>query len=102
LRRQCRFQSHTQGGLVIKLAGAVTVRDAQDLATKVGEELEEGTAVSVDAGSLEDIDTCILQLLYSLRKTAPTLSFDNPSDAFIAAVDRRGLRRELLGARGNS
>jgi anti-anti-sigma regulatory factor len=91
-----------QGRLVLKLEGAVTVRDAQDLATKVGEEMEEGAAVSVDAGSLEDIDTCILQLLYSLGKTGATLSFDNPSDAFIAVVDRCGLRRELLGARGNS
>jgi anti-anti-sigma regulatory factor len=94
--------ARTQGRLVLKLEGAVTVRDAQGLATKIGEEMEEGTAVSVDAGSLEDIDTCILQLLYSLRKTAPTLSFDNPSGAFIAAVDRCGLRRELLSVRGNS
>jgi hypothetical protein len=94
--------THTQGGLVIKLEGAVTIRDAQDLAAKVGEEMEEGATVSVDAGSLEAIDTCVLQLLYSLRKTAPTLSFDNPSDAFIAAVDRRGLRRELLNAREDS
>jgi anti-anti-sigma regulatory factor len=94
--------ARTQGRLVLKLEGAVTVRDAQDLATKVGETMEAGAAVSVDAGSLEDIDTCILQLLYSLRKTAPTLSFDDTSDAFIAAVDRCGLRRELLGARGNS
>jgi hypothetical protein len=48
---------------------------------------------------LEDIDTCILQLLYSLRQTVPALSFDKPSEAFIAAVDRCGMRRELLGAR---
>jgi hypothetical protein len=27
------------------------------------------------------------------------LSFDNPSETFISAVDRRGLRRELLNAR---
>jgi anti-anti-sigma regulatory factor len=94
--------AHTQGRLVLKLEGAVTVRDAQDLATRVAEEMEEGAAVSVDAGSLVDIDTCILQLLYSLRKTAPKLSFDNLSDAFIAAADRCGLRRELLSARGNS
>jgi hypothetical protein len=53
----------------------------------------------VDTGSLEDIDTCILQLLCSLRKTVPAFSFDNPSEVFIGAVDRCGLRRELLGGR---
>jgi hypothetical protein len=51
---------------------------------------------------LEDIDTCILQLLYALRKTVPGVSFDNPSEFFIAAVDRCGLRRELLSAREGS
>ena len=64
--------------------------------------LEDRTPVAVDTGGLEDIDTCILQLLCSLRKTVPALSFDNPSEAFVSAVDRCGLRRELLGARERS
>jgi anti-anti-sigma regulatory factor len=88
-----------QGRQILKLEGAVTIRHAQDLAAKLGEGLEDGMPIGVDTGCLEDIDTCILQLLYSLRKTVPELSFDNPSDAFIAAVDRCGLRRELLSAR---
>src|SRR5450432_2069751 len=89
----------TQGRQILKLEGAVTIRHAHDLAAKLGECLEDGTPVGVDTGGLEDIDTCILQLLYSLRKTVPALSFDNPSEAFTGAVDRCGLRRELLGAR---
>ena len=89
----------TQGRQILKLEGAVTIRHAQDLAARLGECLEDGTPVGVDTGGLEDIDTCILQLLCSLRKTVPALSFDNPSDAFVGAVDRCGLRRELLGAR---
>ena len=88
-----------QGRQILKLEGAVTVRHAQDLAAGLGEVLEDGAPVGVDTGSLEDIDTCILQLLCSLRKTVPALSFDNPSEVFVAAVDRCGLRRELLGAR---
>ena len=88
-----------QGRQVLTLEGAVTIRQAQDLAAKLAESLEAGTPVGVDTGGLEDIDTCILQLLCSLRKTVPALSFDNPSEAFIGAVDRCGLRRELLGAR---
>ena len=90
--------ANKQGRQVLRLEGAVTIRHAQDLAARLGD-LEDGTSVGVDTGNLEDIDTCILQLLCSLRKTVPALSFDSPSDAFIAAVDRCGLRRELLSAR---
>jgi anti-anti-sigma regulatory factor len=88
-----------QGRQVLKLQGAVTIRHAQKLAATLAESLEDGMPVGVDTGGLEDIDTCILQLLSSLRKTATALSFDNPSEVFIGAVDRCGLRRELLGAR---
>jgi len=87
---------------VLRLAGAVTVRDAQDLSAKLAECLEDETMLGVDTRGLEDIDTCILQLLYSLRKAFPALSFHDPSEAFLGAVDRCGLRRELLGAREDS
>jgi anti-anti-sigma regulatory factor len=92
----------TPGRQILKLEGAVTIRHAQDLAARLAESLEDATPLGVDTGGLEDIDTCILQLLSSLRKTVPTLSFDNPSEAFIRAVDRCGLRRELLTAREGS
>ena len=88
-----------KGRQVLKLHGAVTIRDAQELAARLGEGLDAGTPVGVETTGLEDIDTCILQLLCSLRRTAPVLSFDNPSEVFIGALDRCGLRRELLGAR---
>jgi hypothetical protein len=88
-----------QGKHFLNLEGSVTVQQASDLAAKLGEILEEGTPVTVGTQGLEDIDTCILQLLYSLRKTVPGLSFDHPSEYFIAAVDRCGLRRELLSSR---
>jgi anti-anti-sigma regulatory factor len=87
-----------QGRQVLSLEGAVTIRHAQELAANLVECLEDGVPVGVDTAGLEDIDTSILQLLYSLRKTATTVSFDNPSEVFIGAVDRCGLRRELLGA----
>ena len=87
------------GGQTLTLEGAVTVRNAEELAAKLGEDLEDGTPVEVDTAGLEDVDTCILQLLYSLRKTVPALSFVNPSEAFNVQVDRRCLRRELFSAR---
>ncbi|HMD71722.1 MAG TPA: STAS domain-containing protein [Bryobacteraceae bacterium] len=87
------------GGQLLKLEGAVTIRQARELAAALREGLEDAAPLEVDTGALEDIDTCILQLLCSLRKTAPALCFENPSEAFLAAVERCGLRRELLGAR---
>jgi anti-anti-sigma regulatory factor len=91
-----------QGRVVLKVDGALTIRYAQDLAARLTECVDDGTPVEIDTRDLEDIDTCILQLLCSLRKTVPALSFGDPSEAFIGAVDRCGLRRELLGAREGS
>jgi len=91
-----------QGRQILNLDGAVTIRDAQELAARLAEDLEEGASVGVDTAGLEDIDTCILQLLYSLRQTAQELFFDNPSVVFLRALERCGLRRELLGAREDS
>jgi hypothetical protein len=87
-----------QGRQILALEGAVTILHAQDLAAKLAGGLEDGAPIGVDTAGLEDIDTCILQLLCSLRKAVPGLAFDNPSQAFIGAVDRRGLGRVLLGA----
>jgi ABC-type transporter Mla MlaB component len=89
----------TQDGLILTLEGAVTVRHARDLATSLAEGLGDDTPVGVETVDLEDIDTSILQLLCSLRRAVPALSFDKPSQVFADAVDRCGLRRELLGAR---
>jgi anti-anti-sigma regulatory factor len=93
------FVAAGPGGRILKLEGAVTIRHAGDLAARLREGLEDGARMAVDTAGLEDIDTCILQLLCSLRKSVAALSFDNPSQAFLAAVERCGLRRELLGAR---
>ena len=87
-----------QGRQILKLEGAVTIRHAQNLVSRLGEGLENGTPLGVVTEGLEDIDTCILQLLCSLRKTVPGLSFDRPSPVLLDAVDRCGLRRELLSA----
>jgi hypothetical protein len=88
-----------EGRQLLKLAGSVTIRDSQELANRLGADLEDGASLGVDTGRLEDIDTCVLQLLCSLRKSVRAVTFDRPSDVFIGAMDRCGLRRELLGAR---
>jgi hypothetical protein len=89
----------SEAGQILKLEGAVTIRHAQDLATLLGQNLEEGLPLAVDTAGLEDIDTCILQLLNSLCKSVTPVSFDHPSDAFLGALDRCALRRELFGVK---
>ena len=88
-----------QGTLMLTLDGTVTIRQARELAAKLAEDLEDGMPVAVDTGGLEDIDTCVLQLLCSLRKAASSFSCESPSEVFVSQVDRCGLRRELLGGR---
>jgi len=86
-----------EGTLTVELEGAVTLRHARELAARIGEALGTDAAVTVDTAHLRDVDTGIMQLLCSLRRTVPALFFENPSEEFLAAVDRCGLRRELLG-----
>jgi ABC-type transporter Mla MlaB component len=90
---------NVEGKCTMRLEGAITIQCANDLAMKLCETLEDGASVGVETAGLEDIDTSALQLLCSLRKTVPSLLFNNASEVLIAAVDRCGLRRELLGAR---
>lgn len=78
------------------LDGEVTIRDAVNLTARIEEALDGCLSAAVDTTRLRDVDTSILQLLCSLRKTVPVLSFHQPSVEFLAAVDRCGLRRELL------
>ncbi|SPF53768.1 hypothetical protein SBA4_5830002 [Candidatus Sulfopaludibacter sp. SbA4] len=87
----------TENTLSLELEGGVTIRQAVDLAARIAEVLDGCASVAIDTGGLQEVDSCILQLLCSLLKTAPALTFHQPSAIFLAAVDRCGLRRELLG-----
>ena len=91
-----------EGRQRVNLTGSLTGQHAHDLAAMLGGILEPGVTVSVTTTDLEDIDTCILQLLCSLRKSIPQFSFDKPSEALTNAVDRCCLRRDLLGSRETS
>lgn len=89
------IQTNAQG-LILELTGGVTARDAGELGKCLAGSLETGKTVTVKAGNLDDIDTTILQLLVSLRKTAAIFVLQEVSEAFASAVDRCALRRELL------
>jgi anti-anti-sigma regulatory factor len=86
-----------ENGLRVELEGELTIRHAGELAAQIGAALDGGASVAVHTGRLEDADTSVLQLLCSLHKTVHSLSFPQPSAEFLAAADRCGVRRELLG-----
>jgi anti-anti-sigma regulatory factor len=87
-----------ENGLLLELTGSVTVRHAQELGKCLAASLTSGAKVTVRTRDLDDIDTCVLQLLVSLRKTAGTFVLEEMSTAFVSAVDRCALRRELFPA----
>ena len=91
------FTIHTTGqNIVLDLAGGVTARDVGELATQLAASLTAAANIVVSTGELDDIDTSVLQMLVSLRKTVNSLLIEHPSEAFVSAVDRCSLRREFL------
>ena len=84
------------GRIALELKGGVTARDVGEMAKALASTLKSGASVVVQTHELEDIDTCVLQLLVSLHKTAATLSIENPSEVFVDALDRCALKREIL------
>jgi anti-anti-sigma regulatory factor len=87
---------NTTGGLTLELTGGVTVRHAAELGKCLASSLTSGGTVVVRTRELEDIDTSILQILVSLRRTASAFILENPSETFVNAVERCALRREFL------
>jgi anti-anti-sigma regulatory factor len=86
----------SEQGLLLELTGSLTARHAAELGQSLRSGLKTGETLQVRAGRLDDIDTSILQMLVSLRKTAATFVLLEYSEAFGGAVDRCALRRELL------
>jgi anti-anti-sigma regulatory factor len=87
---------NTTEGLILRFSGSVTIRNAAELSKDLASSLTSGVTVVVRTQELEDVDTSILQLLVSLRRTSPAFVLDNPSEGFVNAVDRCALRGELL------
>ncbi len=85
------------GRLKLTLEGEVTIRDARKLAASLGDGLTAALPVEVETVRVTDIDTCILQLLCALHKTARQVTFDNPGEHFLSALERSQLRKALLG-----
>ena len=69
------FDDGIEGRQTLKLEGSVTIRHARALFTLVAESLQDGEPLAVETGELEDVDTSILQLLCSLRRTVSAVTF---------------------------
>jgi ABC-type transporter Mla MlaB component len=91
--------TNREGKQTLTLEGGVTVGEARQLTAMLGEKLQAGAPLEVEIARLEKVDTCILQLLCSLKKTAPALVFIDACEVFESALDRSQLRRTLLGTR---
>jgi anti-anti-sigma regulatory factor len=92
------FSLMKRGGVLkLKLEGEVIIRDARALAAALADGLVEEVPVDVETAQLADIDTCILQLLCALSKTARQVTFGDPGEHFLSALERSQLRKALLG-----
>ncbi len=61
-----------QGRQILKLSKARSRSGTPRIsAAMLGKDWKTACPLGVDTGGLEDIDTCILQLLCSLRKSSP-------------------------------
>jgi len=88
--------SRAQGVQVLNLEGEICIRHVRDLAALLIKEMDAGMRVEIHTRGLQRVDTAVLQLLCSVRRTATELTAPNPNEVFVAAVNRCGLRRQLL------
>jgi anti-anti-sigma regulatory factor len=87
------------GKQILNLEGRVTIRNARELGLLISDSLEATLPVEVETEQLTDVDTCVLQLLLSLRRSVSQLTLVNPCQALLGALDRSQLRRQFLDAR---
>jgi anti-anti-sigma regulatory factor len=83
------------GRVTIALSGDVTIGEAHSIAECVSAAIVDADSVELRAGGVREIDTCVLQLLVSLRNTVSEFHIAVASDELRGMVERCGLTREL-------
>lgn len=83
----------------MKLPRRATILEASRLIASMRQTLATGAPLRIDASEVDQVDTCILQLLCAARFASPDVSIQNPSDTFLTALHRCGLQRAMLGNR---
>ena len=91
--------ANRQGRQILKLEGAVTIRHARDLAARLAERSGRPHARRSRYRRLGGHRHLYPPAAVFAAQDRPGAFLRSPSEAFVAAVERCGLRRELLGAR---
>jgi ABC-type transporter Mla MlaB component len=81
------------GGVKLILAGRLGVQQARPLWDALQPALAASQSIRLQAEELEEMDTSIIQILCRLSSPVGRLQVGGISDAFLAALKRRGLEK---------
>jgi anti-anti-sigma regulatory factor len=86
-------------GTILDMSGSQDIVLVQSLYQQLSDILESGNPVTFDVSQTERVDTAVAQLLLSFsqaaRKKNQSVSWQQPSEAFLKAVGLLGLGEEL-------
>jgi len=87
--------SQTEQGALLSLKDEVTVAEAAELKEALVKLIEEKSCFVLDAGQTTELDTSIIQLLFSAFKAAKEqgveMSLIGRSEAFESTMERTGI-----------
>ena len=87
--------NRTEEGAILSLKDEVTVAEAAGLKEALVKLLKEESGFALDVGQVAELDTSIIQLIFSTFKTSKErgveISLTGRSDAFEDAMERTGL-----------
>ena len=83
-------------GTKLTLGGRLGVRQARALWDAVQPAVAAGTTIRLDAETLEEMDTSIVQVLCRLSSQTGQLQIGGVSDGFLVSLQRRGLEKFFM------
>jgi ABC-type transporter Mla MlaB component len=89
-------------GTKLTLGGRLGVRQARALWDAVQPAVAAGTTIRLDAETLEEMDTSIVQVLCRLSSQTRRLLIGAVSDGFLVSLQRRGLEKFFMQPAGPS
>jgi ABC-type transporter Mla MlaB component len=87
-------------GLTLILAGRLGVQQARPLWDAIQPALNANRSVRLEAGEVAEMDTSILQILCRMNARAGQFQIGETSDAFLAALQKRGLENSFVPPEG--
>ena len=94
--------SQTEQGAILYLKDEVTVAEAAELKDELVKLMSEESSFVLDAGQATELDTSIIQLIFSTSKAAKEqgveMSLTGRSEAFENAMERTGILADQFSA----